>query len=79
MATTSNHPTCLFRQQEAAAPACGGKGSVAGGELPAQTPASQRPLSESRVPDALPADRTGTVTVTVTVTVWFIVPSDSYC
>lgn len=51
--------TVWVRHQEAAAPASGGKRSVARGELPAQTPASQRPLPASRVPDALPADWTG--------------------
>lgn len=56
---------CLVCEQEAAAPACGGEGSVAGGELPPQTPASKRSVSESRVPDALPADRTGTLMHTV--------------
>lgn len=54
--TTEIH---LVRSQEAAAPARRGKGSVAGGELPAQTPTSKRSLSESRVPDAVSADRTG--------------------
>lgn len=56
----TNQPAlCSVRPQEAAAPARRGKGSVAGGELPAQTPASKRSLPESRVPDAVSADRTG--------------------
>lgn len=55
-------PTCpLFCQQEAAAPTPGWKGGDPGGELPAQTPASERPLPEIRVPDILSAERTGDV------------------
>lgn len=49
-----------FCLQEVAPPASGGEGSVAGGELPAQTPTSEGPLSAGRIPDPLPADRTGT-------------------
>ncbi|KAF0036057.1 hypothetical protein F2P81_011369 [Scophthalmus maximus] len=46
-------------EREAAPPTCRGKGSDTGGELPAQIPTSQRLVSESRVPDAVSADRTG--------------------
>lgn len=46
--------------QEASAQERGWEGNGPGGELPAKIPASEGPLPESRVPDLLPATRTGT-------------------
>lgn len=52
--------SCVFMYlQETAAQESGWEGNGPRGELPAKIPAGERPLPESRVPDLLPAARTG--------------------
>lgn len=52
---------CVFLfSQEASTQESWWEGNGPGGELPAKIPAGEGPLPESRVPDLLPAARTGT-------------------